>query len=84
MFAILQRRLAVSGLLGGLALATALLLGQPLHGGPGAAPAIAGAAEAGAALRVQDDAAAGPARQRARDLAWPFFSFARSGARRSW
>lgn len=89
MYAILQRRLAVSGLLAGLALVTGLLLGQPLAGG---LPAALAAGESGNVDRrppaqVQEDTEAAARRtggSRARDLSWPFFSFGRNGGRRSW
>lgn len=89
MFAILQRRLALSGLLAGLALVTGLLLGQPLAGGlPATGTAAAsGGVEVPVPALAQEDAKAASRRDgssRARDLGWPFFSFGRNGGRRSW
>lgn len=89
MFAILKRRLALSGLLSGLALAAVLLLGQPLAGSlPASGAAVdTGSVEVRVPALAQEDAEAATrrdGRSRARDLGWPFFSFGRNGGRRSW
>lgn len=87
MFAILQRRLTLSGVLAGLALVTGLVLGQPLPADPaGPTRASNAAAEVRhpAVGNAETETVRTPSGQRARDLSWPFFSFGRNGGRRSW
>ncbi|MBX3725558.1 MAG: hypothetical protein KF823_06530 [Xanthomonadales bacterium] len=87
MFAILQRRLTLSGALAGLTLMAGLVLGQPLPAGqsdPLDAATRAGEVRHPAVSHAETETARTPSGQRAHDLSWPFFSFGRNGGRRSW